>query len=192
MRRFRFTRELERGLRQSITLWRIRKSTRTGYGRFASCRASDAASKNFMARNGIWVHLAAIKRQRCKELSATTPPSAQSAPFIPRGSTLGVTKLLQFAPPLYHRRRCASVHSVLDRPANIHFQGQRFGRARRKTCRGIRAAASRLAGKLCPGRSMRSGEKLSATGRRNKFGTDRGQGPGSARAAGRREHQGRW
>lgn len=44
-------------------------------GHFASCRATDQASKNFMARNGIWVHLAVIKRQRCKELSAANPPA---------------------------------------------------------------------------------------------------------------------
>lgn len=51
----------------------------------------EQTSKDFMARNGIWVHLAVIKRRRCKELSVT-PSSSRVGVFHPtRKFTLGDT-----------------------------------------------------------------------------------------------------
>lgn len=42
--------------------------------------------KNFMGRNGIWVHLAVIKRQRCKELQVeAVNPRSQSRRLLSRG-----------------------------------------------------------------------------------------------------------
>lgn len=51
-----------------------------------SRRADDAASKDFMVWNGIWVHLAVIKRRRCKEPSTATLSWARAGTFYPKGS----------------------------------------------------------------------------------------------------------
>lgn len=52
----------------------------------ASRRADHAASEDFMARNGIWVHLAVIKRRRCKEPSVATPSWVSDRHLLSRGN----------------------------------------------------------------------------------------------------------
>ena len=98
-------------------------------GHFASCRATDQASKNFMARNGIWVHLAVIKRQRCKELSAANPP-AQVGTFHPEGIDVrgneAFTSLLRPSTTGENTLPSNLFIPFPTVPTNTHFQRKRF------------------------------------------------------------------
>lgn len=73
--------------------------------RDTSRRAGYAVSKDFMAWNGIWVHLAVIKRRRCKVLYAATPFSARIGVFHPEEIHVRGYRSFYKAAPLYYRRR---------------------------------------------------------------------------------------
>jgi len=83
-----------------------------------------------MARNGIWVHLAVIKRRRCKELSAATPFSARIGVFHPEEIHVRGILFYKAAPPRYRRRWRASVYHYLlpsQLPRNILYVNKYLG-----------------------------------------------------------------